>query len=341
MNILYLGPYRQNDELGICSKKYLEALSSSSHKVTSRCIYINPTDIDSSAKTQNESNIYSSYDIIIQHLPISHCSVNTKVKNILIPIVSDTPISDIEADKLNKFDTILVDSKINELKIRTSLSDYLTNKVILFKHDINYEELQSLKDAKYNTGVYAPLKKLYFIGDYRENKDLVHNILESFYLSYIDRDDICLVLFLNNFDEKNIQEYIQNILASLKIQINLLKTLIIQAPKNNQDLIVAHRSCDIFLNLNKSVLSNLNEQYCEFCQNKSISLFDVETFDTYINNNTYNSEKFYYVLQNSLIEQMKSKLSNELDQKIKSKPSNSSWNTTPTPSFKTLLEQYV
>ena len=87
MNILYVGSYRMDDDVGEISRLYLQDIASK-HNVTARPIFINKNTIKAIDPKiiELENNLFSEYDYCIQALPmemLTFCgSIKTHSANI-------------------------------------------------------------------------------------------------------------------------------------------------------------------------------------------------------------------------------------------------------------------
>ena len=66
MNILFIGPYRQNDEWGRKSLAVLKGIQNTDHTVTSRPIYLSTSANYNNYMERSETIIADHYDILIQ-----------------------------------------------------------------------------------------------------------------------------------------------------------------------------------------------------------------------------------------------------------------------------------
>ena len=80
MNILFIGPYKQADEWGRKSKSILKGLQKTSHRITSRPVFLS-TNIDGNAAIEQSEFITSDhYDILIQFALQPYIVYNGDVK---------------------------------------------------------------------------------------------------------------------------------------------------------------------------------------------------------------------------------------------------------------------
>lgn len=291
MNILYLGPYRQYDYNGIISRKYINTIVRSKHiKLTTRPIYIDasctykdiPKDI-----VELENNILNKYDMLVQHLPLNYLAINKKMRNVAIPILNINTINTFNQYKLNEFDMVLV----NNTYAKTSLDPLLNTPSKMFDFNIDTNMLREYMGKKLDLGIFNHFQKFYFIGDHNTNIDIVEDIIKAFYTNYYSFNDTCLILFLRNISS-DIETYIKKIHDKFKIKDSIHSILIVPIGTNEQDIIMAHGSCNIFLDINDDNRESLHNKYVQFFKNKTITLLDLSLSKSRIRNNRTSMEYF-------------------------------------------------
>ena len=85
MNILYIGPYRQKDAIGLTSLNILVNLLQSKHNVSAKPIYFNKNSITISDNhvLEAENKRFDHYDLVIQNVkPDQAIKINSVAKNI-------------------------------------------------------------------------------------------------------------------------------------------------------------------------------------------------------------------------------------------------------------------
>lgn len=260
MNILYIGPYRQNNVIGWTSVALLRhLLSSQKHRITCRPIYLEPssstTNIDKSI-LNSENNILDTYDTIIQHSSLeSLIKIHSIPKNIAIPILNDKEMNDGIIATLSEFDQILVDTKSSYHRLQQYRS--LKNKVKTYDYDIL---ITNKPNSSFRIGVLERAKKIYFIGKYDTNIDNILNICKAF-IHNVNIREYTLVLFLFDLDanKKNLIESVINkhyMLHRMNYTINRIVIAPIETELDN--LLVAHQTGDIYLDLQDDHSNTLN-----------------------------------------------------------------------------------
>ena len=151
MNSLYIGPYRQVDNLGILSRLYLQDFASISSKMMSRPVYLNMHPKYLGGQLNSENNI-ENLDTIIQNLPIDMLVSDYKKTNIAIPIISNKRFSSKDIAKLNKFDYILVDDPFAYDELSSKLSNL---NLFFIKPNISYEKIKlAAGNKRFNLGIH-------------------------------------------------------------------------------------------------------------------------------------------------------------------------------------------
>jgi len=251
MNILYIGPYRNELAVGHASRNIINTLSEISN-LTIRPIYISNNNFPMSLKldTLEQKDTNNDYDIIIQHcspyLLSSLYDKNIKAKNIAIPIINKTINKKQYEILLSDFDKILADDATVELILR---SNYSLNNVELFRYNIIDDKN---KIQKINLDIHNQNKKFYFIGSFFSNKQIIKTIIKSFYFTFGNSTDMSLILFILENTEESKAE-LNKIIENVKKELNIVGTnychkIIVKILSEN-DLLSAHNSCDIFISL--------------------------------------------------------------------------------------------
>jgi hypothetical protein len=311
MNILYVGPYRQNNDDGILSKLYLHNLISSDHNITCRPIYLSQSSIEkfNGEFLTYESKTYDEYDCLIQHAPIYSLQKHGGFpKNIAVPILENTNnLKSCYKKQLMQFDKIIINNDNSEaMMVRNDLAE----KIYRIACPIADNLAESLKEKKLNLGIHNSTTKFYFFGNLDRDMDVIKKILISFYISFRSEYGKSLILFLEDVSPAKQLEFVnmaKEIKQKLKINTSdksvseyfIFKNLLLE------EKIIAHNSCQVFLNLGQT--STLQEQYAKLFNNHVINMDNIETIEvpnytanTYEPNDTYES-----IVTEALIDVMK------------------------------------
>ena len=303
MNILYIGPYRQSSVSGYLSKEILLNILDTEHNVTARPIYFSKTkniqEIHNKEIILSEKLHLNKYDILIQHTTPDSIIYNTHFKtNICIPILNNRILNEHGIERMSLCDKILVDN----IYTHNHISKKLKEKIFLFDYNIyNLSDTSNLN--KFNLGIFDSMQKYYTIVDYKENIDLVQDLIVSFIISSSINETVCLVLNLINSDQESLTE-LQNIIKltyeKLKLNNTFNKILLVPLQNNISNILSAHNTGDIFLNINEDDISSIYDKYALYFKNKFINHSNIDFEKRYTRNNIINNNGYLAVLQDSI-----------------------------------------
>lgn len=249
-NILYIGPYRQRDMNGIWSKTLAHnIINGTSNNVLLRPIFLEPK---SSIKeldpvlTKAERTKLDHIDTVVQHVPLSQAVVIDAVKkNILIPIVGPDLLSKNIAERLNKFDAILVDNKQDAVRLSSGYP-FLQKNI----HNINYAfSINSSSSAKFDIELFHGSTKLYTLIDFKLNMRSVYDIIVSF-IANIRSKNIVLVLFaldISPSEKSQLEGFIEETYKSMGIDYTVSRVMIAPITSDLNNICAAHRSGDVLI----------------------------------------------------------------------------------------------
>ena len=130
MNILFIGPYKQADEWGRKSKSILKGLQKTSHRITSRPVFLS-TNIDGNAAIEQSEFITSDhYDILIQFALQPYVVYNGDVKKRIGIFNTETLPYDVPKGQLTKellMDEVWTDGPSLQNKLQDTLQEYNPN----------------------------------------------------------------------------------------------------------------------------------------------------------------------------------------------------------------------
>ena len=271
MNSLYIGPYRQVDNLGILSRLYLQDFASISSKMMSRPVYLNIHPKYLGGQLDSENNI-ENLDTIIQNLPIDMLVSDYKKTNIAIPIISNKRFSPKDIAKLNKFNYVLVDDPC----AYEELSSNLNVNVFFIKPNIHNH-----------------YKKVYLVADYSSNVDLIDTIILQFSSLLSKHRNLSLVLFLSGIDQQTsslLESKIRTIYEKFSLRTDTMHIIMIASELDEESHVVAHNTGDIFLNLNDFPRNSLNFYLAEALNKPVLDLSDIDKCVINYRNNTYSED---------------------------------------------------
>lgn len=308
MNILYIGPYRQKNIIGIHSQILLLNLTNDkSNSITARPIYTDfskpiVSDLHNDI-VKLEKTIYDSYDVVIQHVPLSMaCPIQSVKSNIIIPVLSAKNLSDDDVATLSKFDKILVDNK-NDYN-RLSLHKSLASKVNTYEYSFN---VNIGPEASIDLGMFNHSNKIYFIGEYAENVTNISNICKSF-VSNTSIEDAVLIIFLlypGNNQVQELENHIREIYSINKPSNIINRILIIPIDTEVQHLAVIHKVCDTFISLQDDNSNYINLKLSQAHNSSNIS-FDISDYSfSFDRNKKFDQNGYFGPSESSVNEKLK------------------------------------
>lgn len=251
MNILYIGPYRQIDYIGQVSNTHIESIKKTiavSDKLITRPIYIDSSLSDGGKNEYESENMKVGHiDLLIQYAPVNYITISKNIKNITVPIL-DPKLYNISQDHtynmLNYCDKILVDDEKNKTLLK--MCGIKTN------IDIYEEKIYDTDLQKFNLDQINNHYKFGFIGQYRDNKQIIQKIIQAFLIVSRIKHNIKLFLFLRGSDQdkKELLDHIQLIQAQLNIPKYIQSIQNIFGLWGLSESIIALNSIDCFISLN-------------------------------------------------------------------------------------------
>ena len=274
-NILFLGPYRQNDGWGNAAKEYLRALSHTGHNIVARPLYLNtqrafdPLDEFSLLESKHEDK----FDVVIQNAVPDMFRRYEGVKNIGISFFETTINSTPWPQSLELMDQLWVTSRFD---FEFVLNNIRTQQHIV-KVPCSYEKYT--KEYSYNNLLknHSHEFKFYFIGELTQRKNL-YSLLTAFHLAFSPAEPVRLVLKVNKVgaSERQTLQEIQSLISSVKQDLHLYQSeeeysqeIIISDFLSDDDLVGIHKECDCF------VMPSSGEGFC-------LPAFDAMGFGSYL-----------------------------------------------------------
>lgn len=310
MNILYFGPYKYNDFLGICSRALIDELSQIDEaKLYTKPIflnnlYANRTMVNYSA--YNKKLPDQNFDYIIQHCPIDMVALdhNLSKKNIYIPIC-DYGINVDYTYNLHKFDHICVDN-LTHYKI----FDYLELNSSIIDYNIPKKTNDNLK---INIGLNRFKTKFYFIGSYQQNINILNKLIVAFILAFRDNPNVSLTLLLNEDQRESVNKSINKTISSLYEKLNFNSKIppiqIITQTFSIEDLQLIHNNFDIFIDLSDEYETGLNYGLAKKYNKTLLSIQDIKSVIVpYLDGYAYSTRYKFSVLTTSLKKNLQNKL---------------------------------
>jgi hypothetical protein len=290
MNILYIGPYRLSNNLGLSSLNYLFNLCDTKHNIIARPVY---TDDSSTLKYDSvcsfvssiEQNTASHIDLLIQHIDIDNFVYTSKIEhNIFIPIIPNYLPSYYQKQKYDLIASscmILCNQK-DKIYMGHCLSSDKHEKLKTLNNTIN-SKLKFNTKHTFSFGLYDNYKKYYTVLNKDNVSDLkklsIAFIKHIHLLEYSDKLQIenqnsCLVIFMQNISQEDLNLFnsiISNIYKKFNIQNCINRILIIPVSSDIESINTIHKTGDIYLDINKDINFEYSSAY-----NKSYIELDAE-----------------------------------------------------------------
>lgn len=263
MNILFIGPYRQNDGWGLATQSYIRALATTNSNITIRPLFLAG---NASSGIDNdllllENNKYDNYDIIIQKT-LPHClsySGHFK-KNIGLFVLETNNIQESSCvSNINMMDEIWVPS---EQEKKCLIKSGITKPIKSISQPIDTSFIKNNMDHKISLGPIIDQNfKFYFIGEYVERKNL-YDLIVAFHLAFNINQQVSLIIKTNiggkspAESRKIIEKDIDNIKKQLNISSKYKKEIVITEYLSYKDVLGLHNTCDCF------VMPSYGEAFC-------------------------------------------------------------------------------
>lgn len=264
MNILFVGPYRQNDGWGNATRDYIRALSTNTtNSITAQPIYLSSHDANFSDEQilSLEKSRYENYDVVIQQTLPECFSVNRTFKqNIGITMLETNNYKDSSIiQSINRLDELWVPSSQEKNTLQKS-GVKIPIKIISQPIDTQY--ITSLSDYKLKLNpILDNFFKFYFIGEYNYRKNL-YDLITAFHLAFSYEERVCLIIKTAipgskpQQSRQKIEQEIDNFKKTLNISNKYKKEILITENLTYKDVIGLHNVCDCF------VMPSYGESFC-------------------------------------------------------------------------------
>jgi glycosyltransferase involved in cell wall biosynthesis len=289
MNILFIGPYRQNDGWGSATKNYIKSLATQYKNLTIRPVFLAQSSNDEldSDLLKYENTIYDNYDAVIQKT-LPHCFFydGRYKKNIGLTELETNNLSNSECiSNMNRMDEIWVPSnQENKCLMKSGVNKPI--KVISQPLDTAFIKKYSDHKLAFNNMIDKTFK-FYFIGEYTERKN-IEDLIISFNLAFDIDQPVSLILKtsipgISPYDSnKIIEDTIESIKKKLNIRTKYKKEIIITDRLSYKDVIGLHNSCDCL------VAPSYGEAFCRpaaeaLCLGKTPIVTDNTGMNDFIN----------------------------------------------------------
>lgn len=248
-NILFIGPYRQDDGWGLASRDYLLSISKYASNLKAQPIYLaNNINHNISSIIQNlEKKHFSKYDYIIQHcLPFNMVKYTT-AKNIGLLFLENKNFSSISLSNLNSMDELWVTSSIEK---DTLINSGIKVPVNVIGHPIDTNFLSNISST-FTTNSYVDTNyKFYTVGEYIERKNFT-DIITAFHLEFDITEPVSLMIKSSSSNPELLFSKIKTDCEQIKTSLRTKKVfhdeLILTQRVSPEQLSAIHNYSDCFI----------------------------------------------------------------------------------------------
>ncbi len=255
MNILYIGPYRQNDGWGEASKDFAHALLKTGHDVGLRPVYMANTAQQApphQSILDAEQHVYRNYDVVIQHTLPTYFDYNGLVPKNVGTFFSETAHLDYTPwpKHCNLMDELWVSSQVEKENLCKSGVTKPIHKVNLpvdvTKFERDYSKIPELDNDRF---------KFYFVGEYTQRKN-VSALVIAFHLEFGIQEPVDLVLKVNKggMHPEQVRQFVANDINGIKEAFKVYRhpshyksEILITNHISDDEMCRLHRSCDCFV----------------------------------------------------------------------------------------------
>lgn len=267
MNILYIGPYRLANDLGLQSLNLLYNLYDSGHTIVSRCFFNGSATIKDSSLlsilNQTENSISSKFDLLIQHLPIENVSYTSKIPlNLIWPITQGVVPSKEQIHKyrfLSEKCIFLYDNLIDKFLLDNICIK--KNKILI--NSINSKLCNKSNIGKFNIGIYQTYNKYYTVAEH-SYEQYIQNLIVNFVRTKGREHNNCLLLFMPYISQNILDKYNTYIKEAYKlfdINFSINKVIIVPIDYSMDNLLSAHNTGDIYIDLRDSIQKEFAKKF--------------------------------------------------------------------------------
>jgi glycosyltransferase involved in cell wall biosynthesis len=254
MNILFIGPYRQNDGWGSATKNYIKSLATQYKNLTIRPVFLAQSSNDEldNDLLKYENTIYDNYDVVIEKT-LPHCFFydGRYKKNIGLTELETNNLSNSECiSNMNRMDEIWVPSSQEK---KCLMKSGVNKPIKVISQPLDTAFIKKYSDHKLAfSNIIDKTFKFYFIGEYTERKN-IEDLIISFNLAFDIDQPVSLILKtsipgISPYDSnKIIEDEIETIKKKLNIRTKYKKEIIITDRLSYKDVIGLHNSCDCLI----------------------------------------------------------------------------------------------
>lgn len=264
MNILFVGPYRQNDGWGLATQSYIKALGTKHNNLTTRPIFFTsaPSEYEPDEQILAYENAYfDQYDVVIQKVLPHNLFVNkTYAKNIGLFVLETNNIGQSTCiNNINQMDEVWVPSNTEKLCLQKS---GVTKPIKVISQPLDTDFIKNNQTHKLTLHpAIDKTFKFYFIGEYNERKNVL-DLVTAFHLAFDITQPVSLIIKSSISgmspaeSHRIIEKDIDNLKRKLNISTKYKKELIITERLSDKDIVGLHNTADCF------VMPSMGEAFC-------------------------------------------------------------------------------
>ena len=277
-NVLFIGPYNQQDGWGIAAKKYVKALIAADCNLTIKPVYLaNTVGIEDESLYEFENTKYDHYDVVIQNTLPSLFRYYGGSKNIGLCYFETTIKGTPWVSSINMMDEMWVTSDFEVNLLHASGVDDVAVHIIpipmVEEGDLEkYAKSYEYKDIDEHKDEF----KFYFIGEYITRKNL-QALVVAFNAEFDCSEQVRLIIKTNmrGKEPEEVLSTVNNDINDIKSKCKLYhdvsmykNEILITVRLTDEELLSLHDTCDCF------VMPSRGESFC-------IPAFDAMAFGSY------------------------------------------------------------
>lgn len=246
MKILYIGPYRQNEEWGIYSRNFIQSLIRSKNEIAIRPVYMHTSSLPNISEDLLElENKKLDYDCVIQHCLPTLFEYDGRYKNIGM-FQQEAGNNEYWKNCATLMDENWLPSMVDVANVG------LGNVIMPIPIDTSIFEKSH---SHIHLGTYDKTFKFYFIGEYNQRKNL-KALIQAFHLEFHPSEPVDLVLKVHHpsYGPDQLFDIVRKDIEAIKQELRTYpnsdcfkKDFIITQPLNEAELLALHNTCNCFV----------------------------------------------------------------------------------------------
>lgn len=248
MNVLFIGPYLQDDGWGIAARNYVRALKLTGHNIATRPIYLGSSLSKDRDVFKDLEISFDKYDAVIQNVLPSYVEYDSRFgKNIALCYTETGGLEHTGwFEKLDLMDAVIVPSYADTVNLKGIKKPIYTIPIPAdtAKFERSYTKL-------FNSEAFL----FYFIGEFVDRKNLLA-LIQAFHLEFGVGEQANLVIKsnLSGVDPFDLEYMLQTSIGNMKSIMRLhsrvedyKKEILIVDRYTDEQMCQLHTSCDCFV----------------------------------------------------------------------------------------------